>query len=113
MLTGLVANLTPQGAQHPVGLAHVPGGVGRDLEHGLHQLRLELAVRRLLDQLVDGVDQRVRAAIEDHQLLLDADRIRGAGEIRLHRWPRTVKRELTTRRGANAMALGYDGKLYI
>jgi hypothetical protein len=83
-LVGDVANLTPQGAQRGARLAHIGARVGRDLEHGLHQLGLDLTVRRVREQVIDGVDQRVAVGIEDHQLLLDADRVRGAGELRLH-----------------------------
>ena len=81
---GGVANLTPQRAQRGARLAHVRARLGRDLEHGLQQLRLDLAVGRVLEQVVDRVDQRVAVRIEDHQLLLDPDRVRGAAELRLH-----------------------------
>ena len=114
LVLGDVVNLTSQRPQRGRGLAHVRARIGRDLEHGLHQFRLDLAVGRVLDQILDGVDQRVARRIQDHQLLLDPDRVRGAAELRLHvgaystsfTVPCDDARYLT-------MALGYDGKLYI
>ena len=55
--------------------------------------------------------------VEDHQLLLDADRVARPGEVRLHRRGSGTRRSMTHRqaddRGGPTMALGYDGKLYI
>jgi hypothetical protein len=55
----------------------------RDLEHGLHQLRLHLPVelgRDRREQHLDLLGEVEALGVEDHQLLLDADRERGAGE---------------------------------
>ena len=64
---------------------------GRDLQHRLEQLRLDVLVLAvLLEHRLDRVGQRQRLGVEDHQLLLDPDREAGAGELRLHR-PRRVR----------------------
>ena len=54
---------------------HVRARLGRDLEHRLHQLGLDLPRRRGLEHRLDRVDQLERLGVEDHQLLLDADRV--------------------------------------
>ena len=50
----------------------------RDLEHGLHELgvdpRLELAARHRGEHGVDVLDEVVRLGVEEHVLLLDAER---------------------------------------
>ena len=52
----------------------------RDLEHRLHQLgvdpRLELVARDRLEHRVDVLDEVERLAVEEHVLLLDAERER-------------------------------------
>ncbi len=61
----------------------VPGGPAhrrRDLEHRLHQLGvdsgLELVARDRLQHRVDVLDEVERLAVEEHVLLLDAERVR-------------------------------------
>ena len=66
------------------GLRDGPARVGRDLEHRLHELRLDVAVGRRPEQLLDGVDQIERAGVEDHELLLDADGVAGRCEVVIH-----------------------------
>ena len=59
--------------------ARVGRGGRRDLQHGGEQLGLDAVVARaLLEQHVDRVRERERLGIEDHQLLLDADRVAAA-----------------------------------
>jgi hypothetical protein len=55
-----------------------------DLEHRLHELGLDLAVGRVLEQRLDGVGEVAGLRVEDHQLLLDPERVTGTGEVRLH-----------------------------
>ena len=54
----------------------------RDLEHGLHQLcidaRLELVTRDRGEHRVDVLHEIERLAVEEHVLLLDAERVRVA-----------------------------------
>src|SRR3954452_3816881 len=107
-----VGDLTPQAAQLGARLGQVGAGLGRHLEHRLHELRLDLAVRRVLLQALDRVHELERLGVEDHQLLFDADRVRGAGELRLHVAAYSTRLLIDERRGA-VRALGYDGKLYI
>ena len=65
-------------------LAHDVGGRvthgGRDLEHRLHQLgvdlRLELVARDRREHGVDVLDEVERGAVEQLVLLLDAERVR-------------------------------------
>jgi hypothetical protein len=69
------------------GLAHVATHLRRDLEHGLHQLGLHVAlglVRHRLDHLLDRRDQLHRLGVDDHQLLLDAERVQGPCEVMFH-----------------------------
>ena len=62
-------------------LAH---GIGGDLEHRLHQLGLDLARGRGLEHRLDRVDELERLGVEDHQLLLDPERVRVSLEAVLH-----------------------------
>ena len=61
--------------------------LGRDLEHRLHQLGLDLARVGcgVLEQRLDRVDEVEDLGVDDHQLLLDADRVARPGEVVLHR----------------------------
>ena len=78
-------DLPAQRAQLLAGLDRARARLGRDLEHGLHQLGLDLAGGRGLEQGLDRVDQLERLSIEDHQLFLDPDRERRTCEMVLHR----------------------------
>ena len=57
-----------------------PADGRRDLEHRLHQLRvdarLELVPADRLEHRVDVLDEVERLAVEEHVLLLDAERVR-------------------------------------
>ena len=66
------------------GFGGIRAWVCGDLEHRLHQLRLDLATGRWLEECLDRVDQLERIGVEDHQLLLDPDRVGGAGELVVH-----------------------------
>ncbi len=82
--------LADLGSERPQLLARlggVPAGIGGDLEHGLHQLGLDLADRRRLEQAFDRVDELERIGVEDHQLLLDPDRVGIPVEFVVHRAP--------------------------
>src|SRR5262249_7325526 len=70
-------------AELPQGLADVgrcSADGGRDLEHRLHQLRvhvrLELVAGHRLEHGVDVLDEVERLRVEEHVLLLDAERVR-------------------------------------
>ena len=74
-----------QGRELAPGRRDIGARRGRDLEHGLQQLGLDLAARRLLaDDLVDRAREVQRARIEDHQLLLDPDGVARPDETVLH-----------------------------
>ena len=40
--------------------------------------------RNVLEQALDRVDEVVRLRVDDHELLLDAERVAGPGEVVLH-----------------------------
>ena len=81
---GDLRDLVAQGAQLGIGLGHVGAGVGGDLEHRLHQLGLDLPQRRRLEQPLDRVDELERRRVQDHQLLLDPQRVGMSLEAVLH-----------------------------
>jgi hypothetical protein len=58
--------------------------LGRDLQHGLHELGLDLSVLRIPEQGLDGVDEVVGLPVDDHELLLDAEGVGGPPEVVLH-----------------------------
>ena len=65
-------------------------GVGRDLEHRLHQLGLDLAVVGASSSRVSiALTRSSVSRVDDHQLLLDAERVARPGEAVLHRAERT------------------------
>ena len=72
---GDVAHAAPQRrASCAAGLGDVRARRGRDLEHRLHQLRLDLAgdvVGHRVEDLLDRLRQLQRLGVADHQLLLD------------------------------------------
>ena len=71
--------------QLAAGGADVRAGRGGDLKDRLQQLGLDAAGGRILPQdRVDLVREVQRAGVEDHQLLLDADRVARPGELVLH-----------------------------
>ena len=73
-----LAELTP-------GLPRVAARLGRDLADRLHELGLDGA--RLADRLqerLDRIGELERLRVHDHQLLFDADGVRGARESVLH-----------------------------
>jgi hypothetical protein len=76
---GHLLNGGPQGAQLKLHLARVGAGRRGDLAHGLHQLRLDLTgrigVHEGVQQPLDRVRQVQRLRVDDHQLLLDAERV--------------------------------------
>ena len=84
----LASDLAHVGAQLQELALDVAGGAAdrrRDLQHRLHQLgvdaRLELVARDRLQHGVDVLDEVERLAVEEHVLLLDAERVRvGAAE---------------------------------
>src|SRR6185503_2340089 len=67
-------------------LARVARGRGRDLEHGLHQLGLDVALgrRHRFEHGLDAIHELERLGIDDHELLFDAQRVAGARESVLH-----------------------------
>ena len=72
----------------------------------------------VLEHRLDRVGELERLGVEDHQLLLDADRVAGAGELVLHGagslpGGRLARRQNDFEGRRTVMALGYDGKLYI
>jgi hypothetical protein len=75
-LGGPLAHLAAQRAELGAGLGGVGARIGGDLEHRLHELGLDLPLRGILEQRLDGVDQVQGLGVDDHQLFLDAD---GAG----------------------------------
>ena len=81
---GGVDHLTPKRAQLGARDRDVGTGVGRDLEHRFHQLGFDLAGGSRFEQRLDGVDELERLGIEDHQLLLDPERVRRPRESMLH-----------------------------
>jgi hypothetical protein len=83
---GGVGDVAAQVAQLLGGLGGVVARLGGDLEHRLHQLRLDLPRRRLVEERLDRVREREGVGIDDHQLLLDADRVARTPESGLH-WP--------------------------
>jgi hypothetical protein len=81
---GGVTHLTAEVAQLHARFGGVGARLGGDLQHRLHKLGLDLPVGRFLEQRLDRVDELVRLAVDDHQLLFDADRVGRAGERVLH-----------------------------
>ena len=80
---------TPRGAAgaraRPASATSAHGGVAIS-QHRLQQLGLDLAVALVgVDDRLDLVGELERLAVEDHQLLLDAQRVARAGELGLHR----------------------------
>ena len=65
-------------------------GLGGDLQDGLHQLGFDVAGGRGLEHRLDGVDELEGLGVEDHQLLLDPDRVCVSGEAVLH-WPPSLR----------------------
>ena len=76
------------------GLGHALARLGGDLEHRLHQLGLHLPLelrRHGGEDRLDLLGQAQAVGVEDHQLLLDADRERGAVEaVFEHEWARLL-----------------------
>src|SRR5205814_8915736 len=95
-----VVDLAAQGAQLLAGLPRVRARIGRDLEHRFHQLRLDLALGRLLEQGLDRVHQVERPGVADHQLLFDTDRVARPGEVVLH-WAASLPIDPYTQERAN------------
>ncbi len=83
-LTRDLDHLRTQRPQLPRRFGHVHTRIGADLEHRLHQLRFDLAVGSVLKQALDRVDEVIALGIDDHQLLLDAQRVAGTVEAVLH-----------------------------
>jgi hypothetical protein len=79
----------PERAQLVPGLDGVLHGRRGDLADALHQLRLHLAVRGHLAEVVqeplDGVREVERLLVDDHELLLDPKGVGGAREPVLHK----------------------------
>jgi hypothetical protein len=77
---------TAQLAELAAGLARVLARVGGYLEHGLHQLRLHVAlgVRHRFEHDLDAVHEVKRLRIDDHELLFDAQRVARPRESVLH-----------------------------
>ena len=73
-----------QRAQLVAGLARVRARVRGDLEHRLHELGLDLAVGAVLEELLDRVGELERLSVDDHELLLDAQRVALRGEVLVH-----------------------------
>src|SRR3954469_7959397 len=75
-----------QPAQLGARLAGVLARLRRDLEHRFVELGLDFLLRALglFEQVLDRVHEIPRLALDDHQLLLDAERVAGAAEVRLH-----------------------------
>jgi hypothetical protein len=75
-----------QPAQLGARLARIRARLGGDLEHRLVELGLDVAaaVRGILEEILDRVREIPRLAVDDHQLLLDAQRVARPGEVRLH-----------------------------
>ena len=75
-----LAHVRAQLQQLALDVAGGPADRRRDLEHRLHQLgvdpRLELVARDRLQHGVDVLDEVERLAVEEHVLLLDAERVR-------------------------------------
>ena len=80
LLASDLAHVRAQLQQLALDVARVPADRGRDLEHGLHQLgvdpRLELVAGDRLQDGVDVLDEVERLAVQEHVLLLDAERVR-------------------------------------
>ena len=80
---GLGCHLQDGAAQVPqlaVDISDVPAHRRRDLEHRLHQLRVELVLEVAAfdrgEHRVDVLDEVERSRVEKHVLLLDAERVR-------------------------------------
>jgi hypothetical protein len=77
-----------QSAELLARLARVAAGLGRDLADRLHQLGLDLAllldVVERLEEALDRAREIERVAIDDHELFLDPEGVRGAREPVLH-----------------------------
>jgi hypothetical protein len=71
---GGAADLRAQRPQLVAGLGDRLARVGRDLEHRLHELGLDLPLAGVLEELLDRVDEPEGLAVADHQLFLDTDR---------------------------------------
>ena len=84
LVAGGLDHLPPQPPQLLLGLLDAFARVGRDLEHRLHQLGLDLADLGGLEQRFDRADELERRAVEDHQFLFDANRVGRACEPVLH-----------------------------
>ena len=84
---GDLGDLAAQAAQLGAGLARVVAGARRDLEHGLVELGLDVAgvvgAASSSSPSIALASSQV-SGVEDHQLLLDAQGVAGAGEVRLH-----------------------------
>jgi hypothetical protein len=90
---GDVPQVEPKVAQVLHGLPHRAGHVGRHLDDGLKQFRLDalllLAALEGEQDLVDPRDELVALAVQDLELLLDAEAERRAlAEVLLHANPR-------------------------
>ncbi len=82
---GGLRDLAPQPAHVVAGLRDVLAGRCGDLQHALQQLGLDLAVALVgVDDGLDLVGELERLAVEDHQLLLDAQRVARPGELGVH-----------------------------
>ena len=83
LLGGEAGHVCPQLAQLAVDLRRRAADRRRDLEHGLHQLRvdplLELVSAGRGEDRLHVLDEVERLAVEQHVLLLDAERVRLAG----------------------------------
>jgi hypothetical protein len=88
------ADPSPQSAQLVAGLARVRARVRRDLEHRLHELGLDLAFGAVLEELLDRVGELERLPVDDHELLLDAQRVALRGEVLVH--PRAERTRVLT-----------------
>ena len=70
----------PDGLEIAAQLVHIPAHDGRDLERALHQLRMrapvERPIRELLGDLVEARRELEARRVEQHVLLLDAQRQR-------------------------------------
>ena len=88
---GDLGHLAAQPAQLGARLARVGARLGGDLEHRLVELGLDaahvvVAARRaaVIEDLLDRAHEVPGLALDDHQLLLDAERVARAAEVRLH-----------------------------
>src|SRR3954469_3161859 len=86
VLVGRRLDAPAQLAKLLAGLARVARRRGRDLEHGLHQLGLDVALglRHRFEHGLDAIRELERLGIDDHELLFDTQRVAGARESVLH-----------------------------